>query len=56
MDELELFCKMTPDVTLKSKQREGEKHDKARITINLACNITRSHKLDLKFIEKAAKL
>ncbi len=56
MDELELFCKITPDVTLGFKQREGEKYNKTRITINLACNVTRSHKLDFLFIDKTAKL
>ena len=46
---------MTPDGTLGTKQSAGGKHDKARITINLACNVTGSHKLEPWFIGKAAK-
>lgn len=56
IDKLALFWKMIPDETLKTKQSTRGKNDKARITINLACNITRSHKLELWFIKKAAKL
>ena len=55
MDESALFWKMIPDVTLAAQQGAGRKHDKARITINLACNVTGSHKLDPWFIGKAAK-
>lgn len=55
MDKSALFWKMTPDVTLTTQQGPGPKHDKARITINLACNVTGSHKLDPWFIGKAEK-
>ena len=55
MDEFALFWKMTPDGTLGTEQSAGGKHDKARITINLACNVTGSHKLEPWFIGKAAK-
>lgn len=55
MDESALFWKMTPDVTLATQQGAGRKHEKARITINLACNVTGSHKLDPWLIGKAAK-
>lgn len=46
MDKSTLFWKMTLDVTLATQQGPRQKHDKARITINLAYNVTGSHKLD----------
>lgn len=55
MDESALFWKMAPEVTLATQQGPGQKYDKARITINLAYNVTGSHKLDPWFICKAAK-
>ena len=55
MDESALFWKMTSDGTFDTEQSAGGKHDKARITINLACNVTGSHKLEPWFIGKAAK-
>lgn len=54
MDESALFWKMTPDGTLGTKQSAGRKHEKARITINLACNADGSHKLEPWFIGTAA--
>lgn len=55
MNESALFLKMTPDRTLRTEQSTGGKHDKACITINLACNVIGSHKFELWFIGKAAK-
>lgn len=52
MDESALFWKMTPDGTLGTEQSAGGKHEKARITINLACNVSGSHKLGPWFIGK----
>ena len=46
IDESALFWKMTPDETLSTEQSTGGKHEKARITINLACNVSASHKLE----------
>ena len=51
-----LFWKMIPDRTLETEQSIGSKYEKTRITINLACNVTGSHKLEPQFIGKAAKL
>lgn len=53
MDESALFWKMTRDETLGTEQSAGKKHEKARITINLACNINGSHKLKSWFIGRA---
>ena len=55
MDKSALFWKMTLDGTLGTEQNAGSKNDKAYITINLACNVTGSHKLEPGFIGKAAK-
>jgi hypothetical protein len=46
---------MSPDETLATMQTTEEKHNKARITINLAVNVTDTNKLPPWFIEKAAK-
>ena len=56
MDEsaLFLFWKMTPEGTFGTEQGAGGKHDEARITINLACNVSGSHKLEFWFNGKAA--
>lgn len=54
MDESAVFWKMTTDGTLATQQGPGGKHDKARIIITLACNVTGPHKLDPWFIGKAA--
>ena len=50
MEKSALFWKMAPDGTLGTEQSAGDKNDKARITINLTCNITGSHKLELWFM------
>ena len=36
---------MTTDVTLAAQQKAEKKYDKACITINFACNVTRLHNL-----------
>lgn len=54
IDESSLFWKMTPDGTLGTEQSAEGKHKKARITINLVCNISGSHKFEPWFIGKAA--
>ena len=46
MDKSALFWKMTLDGTLGTEESTGGKDDKARITINLACNVTGSYKLE----------
>ena len=56
IDESALFWKITPDETLGTEQSVGGKHNKARITINLACIFIGSYKLEPWFIEKGAKL
>lgn len=55
MDEFVLFRKMTLNKTLKIEQSTKGKYDKTCITINLACNVIESHKLELWFIGKATK-
>lgn len=45
------FQKMTLDRTLNIEQSNREKYKKARITINLACNIDRFHKLERQLIK-----
>ena len=55
INKFALFWKMIPDRTLEIEQSAGRNHNKACITINLACNVTGSHKLEPWFIGKAAK-
>lgn len=43
---------MTLNVILGTRQTIREKHDKAQITINLACSVTGTHKLEPWFIRK----
>ena len=53
MDETALFWKMSPDDALASRRQASGKLDKARITVNLACNVTGTRKLPPWFIGKA---
>ena len=53
MDESALFWKMSPDAILAISSSSGVKRDKARITINLYCNVTGEEKLPPWFIGKA---
>ena len=53
MDETALFWKKSPDGALASQSEASGKLDKARITVNLACNITGTRKLPPWFIGKA---
>lgn len=46
MDESALFWKMILDGTLEIEQSAESKYNKAHITINLTCNVTRSYKLE----------
>lgn len=55
MDESALYWKMTPEGTLATEKMPGGKHEKARISINLAVNATGSHRLSPWFIGTAAK-
>ena len=54
MDETGLFWKMSPDGTLATQQTPGGKHEKARISVNFATNVTGTDKLPPWFIGKAA--
>ena len=47
---------MSPDGTLATQQTPGGKHEKARISVNFAINVTGTDKLLLFFIRKAANL
>ena len=53
MEETALFWKMSPDGTLVSESHASGKVEKARITVNLACNFTGTHKLPLWIVGKA---
>lgn len=53
MDEVALFWKMSPDATLARECKAKGKLVKARVTVNLACNVTGSRKLRPWFIGKA---
>lgn len=55
MNESALFWKMILDIILKTQQKVEKKHDKVRIIINLAYNVTGLHKLDSQFKTKAVK-
>ena len=46
INKFALLWKMTLDRTLGTEQNAGGKYDKSRITINLAYNVTGSHKLE----------
>ena len=52
MDETGLFWKMSPDGTLATQQTPGGKHEKARISVNFATNVTGTDKLPPWFIGK----
>lgn len=56
MNKLILFQNIILDKILKTKKSIKNKYDKTQITINLACNIIKSYKLEPWFIKKAAKL
>lgn len=45
IDESVLFQKMTPDITLGTKQNARKKHKKTQITIYLSCNVSEFYKL-----------
>ena len=53
MDETALLWKMSPDDTLTREVKAGGKLEKARITVNLACNVTGTRKLPPWIIGKA---
>jgi len=53
MDETGLFYRMTPDRTIASRQIEGSKKDKIRITIALTTNADGTDKLEPFFIGHA---
>ena len=55
MDETGLFYCLTPDRTIATRQLEGMKKDKTRISIALCCNADGSEKLELLIIGHAAK-
>lgn len=52
-DEFALFWKMTLDRILGTKQSAKKKYEKVWITINLICNVSKSHKLKPWFIRRA---
>ncbi|XP_055833571.1 CENP-B homolog protein 2-like [Solanum dulcamara] len=54
MDETRLFYLLKVDHSLATKQLEGRKKDKERITLTLCCNGDRSHKVPLWIIGKFA--
>lgn len=47
IDEYVLYWKMILNITLDTEQSTRGKHSKAWITINLAYNVDKSHKLKL---------
>ena len=55
MDESALYWKMSPEGTLATEQMPGTKVEKSRISINLAVNVTGTHRLYPWFIGTAAK-
>ena len=55
MDETALYWKTIPDWTLANEPRSGGKKIKNRITVNLCCNATGTHKLDIWFIGTSKK-
>lgn len=50
MDETGLFWKTSPEATLSTRQLEGKKRPKARITANMCCNADGSDKVPIWFI------
>ena len=56
MDKSGYYWKMKPDCSLSTFKESGRKKDKARITVNIACNSTGTDRLPLWFISKAKRL
>ncbi|XP_074322991.1 CENP-B homolog protein 2-like [Apium graveolens] len=55
MDETGLFYRLQADHSLSTKQLEGRKQDKERLTVVICCNEDGSEKIPLWIIEKYAK-
>ena len=55
MDETSLFYRLQANHSLATKQLEGRKHDKERLTIVICCNEDGSEKIPLWIIGKYAK-
>ena len=55
MDETGLFYRLQADHSLATKQLEGKKQDKERLTVVIYCNEDGSEKIPLWIIEKYAK-
>uniref|UniRef100_A0A8C0Z9I1 CENP-B homolog protein 2-like n=1 Tax=Cyanistes caeruleus TaxID=156563 RepID=A0A8C0Z9I1_CYACU len=55
MDETGLFYRLQPDRSLATKQLEGKKQDKERLTIVICCNEDGSEKIPLWIIGKYTK-
>ncbi len=53
MNETALFWKRSPDSTLAKRSKGTRKPEKAQITVNLACNVTGSRKLQPWVVGKA---
>lgn len=55
MDESALYWKATPEATLATVATSGKKTCKARVTVNLCCNASGTHKFAPWFLGTAAK-
>jgi hypothetical protein len=53
MDKIGLFYRMQADNSLATRQLEGRKQNKERITIIVCCNVDKSDKLPLWIIDKS---